>query len=1804
MENIKENEQSTDSVVDSAVADGGAYEVIRKRLLEAGSQLDQKAKALNDARQEEFGSTKMEVVGRTRVRTENNCSARDIVRVGDLLLFGYNVFIGLKKETKITDVFSLYQMEKSGDDYEIKLAEIKGTFLADSGFVRDFEELYAYYKNTQLLQLWVKDGKLLASFQIGDRLSDIRVFRWSISVDEKDIRYIDNRGERDIKLPSPFDFEWVSTGRDDQINGRYPHVNIRDKVFVETIDGDLTIKIENNTESGQGIYSEKVEERNQSLDDAEIFYAEVCQLILLKIKPYKEEGYRYLVYNPLTQSVVRIDEIGHSCVQLPEDHGIMFPGGMYLQTGECKRFDDPMHGMLFKRSLRSPNGEDVLYVFYEPTEGKVALFSYNLIAKELQSPLFGHGYCLFQDGHMVIFYAEDEQATRVHPMQIWATPFIGEEFAANIPERQTFLGKISNAELVRGISSLYSVCRMIDNQEVSAAQYTELSRFSKRLFDAYHWLEGKELNGIDDVLRSIINTSELVLDEFEKVESIQRQSAQALQEAKEKQEDLLSSIRPENWQSPEEYVEALNELRHQRGHLLTIRDYRYIDVAAVQALEPGVIEAQEQLGEKTVEFLATDKSLAPYFDRIRELDEAIENAVSIMELTPHADSLNQLASGLDLLSELVATLKVQDATVRTRIIESISEVYALVNQSKARSQHKEKSLGSAEAVAQFGAQFKLFSQSVSNALGLATTPDKCDEQLSRLLVQLEELEGQFGSMEEFLADIFAKREEVYESFEEHKQRLIEARQRKARTLMDAAERIIKNVIRRSQKFTELDEVNTYFASDALIIKARELAESLRELDEQVKADEVEAKLKSAKDQAVRSLRDKSEIFEDGGNIIKLGPRHRFSVNKQELDLTIIPRDGELNVHLTGTNFFEPIQHDDLEQLKTYWDQALESETDDLCRAEYLAAELVRLAKSGEEGYSYGELKESLADEKSLMALIRKFTAARYKDGYDKGIHDHDAALLLQKLIPVLENAELLRYAPQSRALAALFWAQVSESLSAWTVQAVSAAQMRDVYQSNEGIALQVAQAESELTAFNEAKGLGFEPAEVQQAAEYLVEELALSQSGEVELVCSRYGDELLQSFKDSMQSSGAWKEYSDTLAKLEDKLALRWAITQSWLSAHIENVSKNGINADRLWDGYIAEVSAVLNVEARLKRRVSSAQLEFSVENLMSEHIRIQDRSLRVSLDDYLARVAQHRTVVVPGYHAFLETRQQIVEDEKSRLKLEEFKPKPLTSFVRNRLLNEVYLPVIGDNLAKQMGTVGENKRTDLMGLLMMISPPGYGKTTLMEYVASRLGLVFMKINCPSLGHDVLSLDPETAPNATSRQELEKLNLGLEMGNNVMLYLDDIQHTNPEFLQKFISLCDGTRRIEGVWKGKTKTYDMRGKKFCVVMAGNPYTESGDVFSIPDMLANRADIYNLGDILGGAQEAFELSYIENSLTSNAVLAPLSNRDMDDIYRFISMAQGKDVASSDFSHSYSAAESGEIVSVLQKMFEVQKVILKVNQQYIKSAAQDDKYRTEPPFKLQGSYRNMNKMAEKLSAVMNDDELMQLIADHYVGESQLLTTGSEENLLKLAELRGNMTAEEKTRWNQIKDDFMRTKAMGGDSADVGTRVVGQLVDMSGHLQSVNEAIAESGSKGEDTAKQIARLGAVLNKRLDLSSELESVGEVSKQLAALRKELKEYSEKSAVPANIEIVNEAAPELEKTLKAIAKTFQTSILPLVKVMDGKLDLDLTTHRNMATILEEIRDLDRDMEALKIQQPAITARPKKKAGRKPPENKGD
>ncbi|MGF2075870.1 hypothetical protein, partial [Enterococcus casseliflavus] len=82
-------------------------------------------------------------------------------------------------------------------------------------------------------------------------------------------------------------------------------------------------------------------------------------------------------------------------------------------------------------------------------------------------------------------------------------------------------------------------------------------------------------------------------------------------------------------------------------------------------------------------------------------------------------------------------------------------------------------------------------------------------------------------------------------------------------------------------------------------------------------------------------------------------------------------------------------------------------------------------------------------------------------------------------------------------------------------------------------------------------------------------------------------------------------------------------------------------------------------------------------------------------------------------------------------------------------------------------------------------------------------------------------------------------------------------------------------------------------------------------------------------------------------------------------------------------------------------------------ILSASKEDAYRVEPAFKLQGSYRNMNKVTEKLAPAMTEQEVERVLDDHYASESQTLTTGAEQNLLKLAELRKRLTPTQIARW-----------------------------------------------------------------------------------------------------------------------------------------------------------------------------------------------
>ncbi|WP_245712756.1 DNA repair ATPase [Micromonospora nigra] len=554
--------------------DAGSYEVLRGRLAAQAAELARRAEALNARRLEVFGSTELRLLSTERIRTEHNCVPRDVVSVGGLILFGYNVFIGLKPETTIDDVFSLHRFTRqraghgsaghgdgdhgdgghqhgghqhggvSGDVFRFDAAghdELPG-LLRDPQFVRDFAELYRYYRQTRLLQLRRVDGRLLAVFQTGPRTGDIRVLRWRVGVDGMP-EYLDSRGERDHVFPPTHDFEWTETTREDHVPGRHPHISVAGEVFVETVGGSLTVKVENNTESGEGIYSEPVDEPLQSLADADVHWARVGPLILIRLRPYKEEAWRHLVFNALTREVVRLDGIGAACQRLPDDHGIIFPGGYHLATGVTRTFDTEVADLEFERVVRSPNGEDVLYVFHARAEGRSLLLPYNAIRKEVAAPIPCHGFSLFDDGTLVVFRATSEEPTRVHPMQIWRTPFVSDAYAAAQPAGTGPLERVGNADLVRGISDCLSVVRTVDGTTPTTGVYEALIAACARIGDHHHWLGEAELGDLLAPVSELRRTATAVLDEYEKVRTLTEQARAAVDESDERIASLARRAR-------------------------------------------------------------------------------------------------------------------------------------------------------------------------------------------------------------------------------------------------------------------------------------------------------------------------------------------------------------------------------------------------------------------------------------------------------------------------------------------------------------------------------------------------------------------------------------------------------------------------------------------------------------------------------------------------------------------------------------------------------------------------------------------------------------------------------------------------------------------------------------------------------------------------------------------------------------------------------------------------------------------------------------------------------------------------------------------------------------------------------------------------------------------------------------------------------------------------------------------------------------------------------------------------------------
>ncbi len=105
-------------------------------------------------------------------------------------------------------------------------------------------------------------------------------------------------------------------------------------------------------------------------------------------------------------------------------------------------------------------------------------------------------------------------------------------------------------------------------------------------------------------------------------------------------------------------------------------------------------------------------------------------------------------------------------------------------------------------------------------------------------------------------------------------------------------------------------------------------------------------------------------------------------------------------------------------------------------AEHLAARLL---------HEHGP--DALAGADDLAALVRTAAEEAYDEGYERGVHDHDATAILTALLPLHDGAGTLRHAAAARARALLFWAHgtTEPERADWTLRARSLARVRDAF---------------------------------------------------------------------------------------------------------------------------------------------------------------------------------------------------------------------------------------------------------------------------------------------------------------------------------------------------------------------------------------------------------------------------------------------------------------------------------------------------------------------------------------------------------------------------------------------------------------------------------------------------------------------------------------------------------------------------------------------------------------------------------------
>ena len=325
-------------------------------------------------------------------------------------------------------------------------------------------------------------------------------------------------------------------------------------------------------------------------------------------------------------------------------------------------------------------------------------------------------------------------------MQVWQTPFLSDAYAAAPAGGHRPAGADRQRRARARHLRRLSVARMVDEMSPSVPVFEALIAACARVLDHYHWLgEPSWATCARRWPRSGPRPSRSSTSSRRSRRSPRRPRGAG--RAPRPNAALLRRARGEAPAHRRDWVTPARRPAPGAGAAWsTLRELRYVDLARI-----------DELGAQTRRRSSTPPRGARSTSSQRE-DAFAGYQREVERLVADADADRDRRRGRAARRAARQAARagdphrggrhadIADATVRTAILERIGEVLGGVNRARATLARGAASWPAARAGPSSRAEFALLGQAVTGALALADTPERCDEQLGRLLLQLEELE--------------------------------------------------------------------------------------------------------------------------------------------------------------------------------------------------------------------------------------------------------------------------------------------------------------------------------------------------------------------------------------------------------------------------------------------------------------------------------------------------------------------------------------------------------------------------------------------------------------------------------------------------------------------------------------------------------------------------------------------------------------------------------------------------------------------------------------------------------------------------------------------------------------------------------------------------------------------------------------------------------------------------------------------------------------------------------------------------------